>query len=290
MDDRQVRHICFTLNNYTHIEFDAVIAIKCKYMVVGKEVGENGTPHLQGYIEFDGGKRFSTLKKMLPRAHIEQRKGTAEQAANYCKKDNDFFEKGERSTQGARADLDELKNKILDGSITARQIRQDTPHIFHQYGRTIDKLESDRQETVMRTHQTHGVWLWGSTGTGKSETAFKDFHPDTHYVWKLNDGNWQDGYKQQDIVIIDDFRGSICYDEILRMTDKYPNFNAPRRGLAPLPFTSKLVIITSSLPPDEVYCRRNARDSIEQLNRRFKIFNTPFQIESATEVLRVILT
>lgn len=46
---------CFTLNNYT-IENCSSIVLKvqrsCKFAIVGKEIGEGGTPHLQGYVEF----------------------------------------------------------------------------------------------------------------------------------------------------------------------------------------------------------------------------------------------
>jgi len=41
---------CFTLNNYTEEERDALRSLKCKYIVFGYERGEEGTPHLQGYV------------------------------------------------------------------------------------------------------------------------------------------------------------------------------------------------------------------------------------------------
>lgn len=289
MDDQKTRNVCFTLNNWTQEEYDRIISLECRYLVIGKEVGEKGTPHLQGYIEFSGQKRFCTLKKMLPRAHIESRRGTAKEAATYCKKEGDFTEIGEISQQGTRTDITEIQERINNRQATVRQIRQENPMLYHQYGRTLNQLEDDLMELTYRTEQTHGTWLWGGTGAGKSYLAFKNFNPTTHYVWKLNDNNWQDGYQQQPIVIIDDFRGTIHYDELLRMIDIHPNYTVPRRGRAPIPFTSKHVIITSSMPPNEVYCRRNERDSIEQLNRRVKIFELPLQIENASEVLGVIL-
>lgn len=113
------------------------------------------------------------------------------------------------------------------------------------------------------------TWYYGSTGTGKSERAFKDFHPDKHYVLPKDKG-WWDGYRQQNTVIINDFRGHIPYDELLQMIDRYP-FDVSRRGRQPLPFTSSHVIITSSLSPEEVYHNRMENDSIEQLLRRIKV-------------------
>lgn len=90
---QQMYNWCFTLNNYTDEEIVAIKAIDYKYLVFGYEVGENGTPHLQGYIELTKRLRFGGVKKLFPpRVHLEARRGTAEEAADYCKKDGVFFE------------------------------------------------------------------------------------------------------------------------------------------------------------------------------------------------------
>ncbi len=93
----QKRNWCFTINNYTDIEVNTLKNLKCEYIVFGYEIGEKGTPHLQGYMEFKGGKRFDTIKKTLPRAWLGSRKGTSMQAYKYCIKDGNFFERGRRS-------------------------------------------------------------------------------------------------------------------------------------------------------------------------------------------------
>ena len=67
--------------------------------VLGKEVGENGTPHLQGYFEFDNSMklRISAAQNRiqllgLEGYHLEIARGTAQQSITYCSKDGDFFE------------------------------------------------------------------------------------------------------------------------------------------------------------------------------------------------------
>ena len=137
----------------------------------------------------------------------------------------------------------------------------------HQYGRTLDRLEDIRMRSVARTEMTKGVWLWGPTGTGKSHRAAN--MEGTQYWW-TNDNGWWDGYKQQDVVILNDFRGNIAYGEMLQMVDKWP-YAVRRRGREPMPFTSKMVVVTSSLHPKDVYKNLSAEDKLAQLERRFDI-------------------
>jgi len=93
---KTMRKLCFTINNYTNTEYKDLLSVIDKRFykaIIGKEVGENGTPHLQGYIEFHSPKTWSTIKKLLPRAHIERAKGTRAQNVAYCSKGGDYVSK-----------------------------------------------------------------------------------------------------------------------------------------------------------------------------------------------------
>ena len=87
------RKWCFTLNNYSETELKLILVrletLKHIY-IVGEEIGEQGTPHLQGYIEGKNAIKWDTLKKILPKAHIEPCKGSRKQNVIYCSKDNKF--------------------------------------------------------------------------------------------------------------------------------------------------------------------------------------------------------
>ena len=74
------------------------------------------------------------------------------------------------------------------------------------------------------------------------------------------DGEW-DAYKGQDIVIMNDFRGHIPYDQLLQLIDKYP-VKVRRSGRGPTSFLAKHIIITSSLRPENVHHNRNENDDI----------------------------
>ena len=133
------RNVCFTINNYT----DEDIALftnwdQITYLVYGREVGESGTPHLQGYCEFKSPKKWSTIHKKFPRAHVESRHGSAPQAAEYCKKDGDYTEAGEMSNQGKRSDIEEATGMIVQGH-KMRTVAQANPSCYvkyHKYGLT----------------------------------------------------------------------------------------------------------------------------------------------------------
>jgi len=261
---------CFTVNNYNDEDIKGLKEIDCKYIICGAEIGENGTPHIQGYVHFQTDKSLKQLKKMIPRGHLEKCKGNAQHNITYCSKDNNIlYTKGTAPAQGKRKDLEEVRNDIMEGNITTDDIAVEQPMIYHQYARTLVKIEDIAMRRKFRTEMTEGIWYWGGTGVGKSHTAYQDFNPQTHYNWK-DDGGWQDGYVQQPIVIINEFRGEIKYKDLLQLVDKFP-YEVRRRNREPMPFTSKTVIITSALPPCEIYKNLNERDSLEQLIRRFKI-------------------
>lgn len=101
--------MCFTKNNYTEDDLQALLHFdRFTYVIMGKEVGESGTPHLQGYAEFSKVTKLAGIGKLF-KMHTEVTRGTAVQAIDYCKKDGDWVEKGEArdetgGTQGAAAE------------------------------------------------------------------------------------------------------------------------------------------------------------------------------------------
>ncbi|AXH73611.1 MAG: putative viral replication protein [Cressdnaviricota sp.] len=85
---------CFTLNNFTDEEISSIVPIlkdKCSLGIIGKEVGEKGTPHLQGYVEFN--KKMRPLSLGFKRIHWEKCKGNRQQNKEYCEKDGEIWQK-----------------------------------------------------------------------------------------------------------------------------------------------------------------------------------------------------
>lgn len=79
------RNWCFTWNNYDQTTIDDIRQLDCGHLFQ-EEVGESGTPHLQGVLGFTNARSFLAVKKLLPKAHIEPCKVLAA-SLRYCSKE-----------------------------------------------------------------------------------------------------------------------------------------------------------------------------------------------------------
>jgi hypothetical protein len=126
----------FTLNNYTEADLARIGECispnsRVRYVLYGKEIGTNGTPHLQGFIEFSRRVRLLQVKGVVGNtAHVEVcRNVTA--AIAYCKKDGDITEYGEHgSGQGGRSDLEEFKDAVKGGMLSLVEIREHHADVY----------------------------------------------------------------------------------------------------------------------------------------------------------------
>lgn len=135
----------FVLNNYTEEEvcqIKSTISEICKKGGFGFEIGENGTPHLQGYISLKVKERYTGLHKKDGFARASFRKVRNEDALiEYIKKDGNYWLFG-----------------------FPKEIKLITPNKSWQ----IEILEKMKEEPDDRT--VH--WYWSNQGgIGKSQFA-----------------------------------------------------------------------------------------------------------------------
>lgn len=249
---------------------------KMTYMGYEKEIcPTTGRHHWQGFVYWKNQHTVKAGAKLLKNAHVENSIGSLEDNEKYCNKEGNMVTFGTRPKQGKRTDLEDLTRDIFEGRLNAEDVIEENPIMYHQYGRTLEKAEDMRMRKLFRTEMTEGIWIVGESGSGKSHMAFENYSADTHYLFRSDNG-WWEGYKQQEIVIINDFRGEIKYGELLQIIDKWPYF-VKRRGREPMPFISKKVIITSTQTPWEVYNKLSESDNMNQLLRRIKLINSQGQ-------------
>lgn len=220
-----------------------------QYMVCGLERGEQGTQHIQGYVQFTKRRRFKYLKERWPRAHIELARGSPEQNRSYCTKEGASHEHGEMlKGQGARNDLNEIRS-LIDSGATCEEIRDGHYSTYMRYQRAIiSDIESCRPG---RTTPTELHILWGDTGTGKSLWCAENL---PRAYWKSR-GEWWDGYDGHEDVVIDEFYGWLPFDLLLRLADRYP-LQVPVKG-GFRKFVAKRIFITSNKPYTEWYHHGN---------------------------------
>lgn len=253
---------CFTLNNYTLPEYEHIKTLKFKYLVVGREVGASGTPHLQGYIYFQNAISFNSLKMKLPNAHIEAARGTPEENRAYCTKDGDFSEDGELPKQGKRSDLESVYNDIKDKK-EIKEIANNNPTCYIRYHNGIEKLV--RLNYEKRSEPPLVYWFYGDTGTGKSRTAYEMANGDSY---TKDNSKWWNGYEQQKTIIIDDIDLNTWEErDLLQLLDRYPYQGQTKGGYVQI--NSPTIIITA-----DKYPRKSSKFYTKQLLRRItKIVN-----------------
>lgn len=252
---------CFTLNNYTNDDIEHVKNIVHRYIIFGKEVGESGTPHLQGFIIFPSTKRLAAVRRLIPRGHWSLAGGTNEQASVYCKKDDlEAYEHGDMPLTPAAQRLNQIE-RWRDVIRAAEQgtAKEEYPREFVQYNSTITRLYIPSLSTL---ESYSGLWYVGPPGSGKSRAARADFPG----LYNKLINKWWDGYNEEETVLVDDlstdhlFMGSF----LKNWCDHYP-FRAEHKGGSRL-IRPKTIVITSNYLISDIWTDRIL---VTALERRF---------------------
>lgn len=260
---------CFTLNNPQDEEvkaIDQLVPEHAKYLVYGREVGENGTPHLQGYAEFNRRVVFNTAKRILGgRVHLEVRRGSFTQAVDYCKKDGDFVELGTPQTQGRRSDLAEIREEIVDGR-SDLELADEHFAKWCVYRRSFSAYRTLHRGSLGRSKPRVETYV-GQTGVGK--TRYVHHRHSGERIWIYPGGGWFDGYEGQAVCFFDDYRGDIALDLFLRVLDRY-SIQVPVKGSF-VSWTPKRIYITSNTHLSLWYNYRAEADYAALLRRMDRV-------------------
>jgi len=270
------RNFCFTLNNYSEADLERLLDVDCKYVVIGKEVGQAkedgtpGTPHLQGYFSFNLQKTLAACKKVDPRAHWEICKGLPSQNRAYCIKQGDFQEKGKIPADPSEKGEGE-KRRWEDAFAAVKENRiEDVPaDIKCRHLKSIEYAvtrEADSMRKLSNLEFSSNEWRWGDPKSGKSEGARLE-NPD-HYV-KLVRSKWFDNYKHEPCVIIEDIdpESAKSAQFLKTLADIYPLPVEVKGGT--MMIRPKRIIVTSNYHPSDIF----SGVDLEAILRRFLVLH-----------------
>lgn len=278
----RLRRGCFTLNNPTEEEWLWLTTTWCgwpknnpTWMIIGKEVGETGTSHLQGAFTLNTQVAFSTIK-MWPgfrRAHLEPMHGTPLDSKVYCsKQDLEPFEFGILPTPGKRTDLADACEAIKNG-MTLREMTDNHATVVVKFFKGLTVLRSLRAGPRDPDALPPTIyWLHGATGTGKTKCSWElgCSVSSPSEIWFAPAGTqWFDGYDGQRVAIFDDFRAKgTKFEFLLRLCDRYP-LQVPFKG-GFVNWKPDWIIFTTPHSISYTFEARNTHrpEDIQQLERR----------------------
>lgn len=277
--------MCFTINNYAvghMIHLRNFAQEYCKYLVFGREEGENKTPHLQGFFILNKKKTRGALDKLIAfegkRAWFAMAVATSKQASDYCKKDGDFEEIGdcprEPGEAGGAAETDrwDLIYEAIDDCDTWEeffvwlQSNMRPKEVFAKMACFQNTFNMIKRKKVPKFADVICEWFMGPPGTGKSHTA-REENPSI-YV-KCPTGRFFCGYDNEPCILFDDVDHNSAKDiaNILKqVADKYAVIVEVKCGSMKIRPTK--VIVTSNYSIETLFPEPTLYAA---LDRRFKV-------------------
>lgn len=264
------RDYCFTINNYTDADILQLHELennpKVRYVIIGRETGSEGTPHIQGYVYFNNAVPMVTVSKLISRAHITPCRGSPQQNIDYCSKDGDFVETGERPvSQKRKGELgydywETQKRLAIEGKLD-----QIDPKLYVCHYSTLKRIAADHAAMPLDNEDILNDWFYGETGTGKSKKA-RDENPGL-YLKMCN--KWWDGYNGEDVALLEDFdkNHKVLGHHMKIWADRYA-FPAEVKG-SKVNLRPKKIIVTSNWSPQQIW--GDEPETLGPILRRFKV-------------------
>lgn len=267
---------------------------------VSYEIGDTGNRHLHMVLESTKKIRFSAIKKIFPKAHLEPTRGSKKDAEDYIFKRNKFAEKnhtivvqpvfygeikakprGGSHGQGIkRTEILQTAEAMIEAGSTPEEIMSMGGIQYRQYEQLIKKQYfAKRFKETPPYRKVTNYYHVGDSGTGKSKTysdqceeiGSEKIYYISEYANAGSSGGAYDNYNGEPVLFIDEYKGEYPYGTFLTLLDGY-------RAQVHARYTNTYALwttvhITSIYPPEEIYelmvpPLRRGRDSYQQLLRR----------------------
>lgn len=237
------------------------------------EMGDGGFKHHQIFFITKGKKSIKQLNNMFKPiiGHWELTRSKA--AEDYVWKEEsrigEQFEFGEKPfNRSNKTDWAIVKQLAQQGKLNDIE-----PDIYVRYYSGLKNIAKDHMTPEAMERTCHV--FWGPTKCGKSTAAWTEALSYGEVYIKNPNTKWWDGYKGQENVIIDEFRGRIDISYLLTWLDKWPVTVEAKHGAFPL--MAKRFWIMSNLQPIDWYpdvdietkCALQRRIIIKEMNIQF---------------------
>ena len=229
------------------------------------------------------------VAKILYDSHTEPQVGRKEQLKAYILKEGKYEEKNEKilysegldciqDNQGHRSDIDEISD-MLESGLTPSQIFEENFR-YRKYEKMIQGAFLDKRiKDTPIVKEMHNEFHFGKSGTGKTHVYIekcRELSPDEVYLCSDYSSGGFDFYKDNPakILILDEFRGQLSYDQFLGILDVYSRRQQHcRYGNTYALWTQ--VLVCTVLSPEEVYHNmvdnNKNSDTFEQMMRRLDV-------------------
>lgn len=253
------RNWCFTINfeskEILDKNFDTITQLFSssgnKY-ILGKECGESKTHHIQGYVSFKSARTFSSMKKMLPRAHIEKAKGNLKSNFAYCSKEENYV---------TNIDLTPFKQKVK------MKLNKRYENVIWKpwQQRIIDLVKTEPNERSIH-------WLWEETGNvGKS---FLAKYLAINYDVIIADGKKNDIFNAINVMMEAEKLPKIVLLDVPRHNIEYLNYGAIESIKNGMIYSGKYEGGQCLFPPPHVIIMANCKPDLSKMSSdRWQIEN-----------------
>lgn len=238
----------------------------CLYWCMADEVGAEGTYHTHVYFTCENAMMFSTVQQRFYGAHIESAKGTHQENRDYIRKEGKWenSDKHETSVPGTFEESGPLPQEmdkrlkmneaimamVQDGASNAEILREFPAAMNHL--RNIEEarqtLLEDEYRTKFREVTVH--YIWGATRVGKTRYVMEKYGYDK--VFRVSGyKNPFDGYTGEPVLLLDEFRSSLPFSDLLKYLEGYP-LSLPCRFRDRVACYTEVYIV-SNIPLSEQY-------------------------------------
>lgn len=241
---KRSRKYLLTFNNpkehcFTHEVINALMQnFNYVYYCLCDEIGENGTYHTHLFFECKNAVEVTKVAKIFPTVHRDVAHGSAEENRNYIRKEGKYVNSDKKDTNlietfeeyGIMPLTKSEKNKTVseqvfemleNGFSTVDIVRK-----FPSYTTKTNQLEAMRQELLKEQYGNEWIekevnYIYGDTGTGKTRFVM-DTYGYSNVSKITNYKHPFDGYRNQDVMLFDEFQSQIPFDDLLQFLDGYP--------------------------------------------------------------------